>query len=321
MVLSRDRSGTLDQLLDIDNVELHYTNAKSELLGAWKLIRLLARHPFSLVFSSSTHLNALTSLLRRMRILRAERVVARESTLIFERSFGWRGAIIKSLYFFYGGHDMLVCQTDRMRRSLESNAGGWLKPRPVTIPNPVDMARAKFHRRDRPRDGLQIAWCGRLSAVKSPEIALHVLASIRDQSAAPVKMFLIGDGPERRNLEALSVTLGLSDSLVFVGHAQNPCEIMSQCDMGLMTSKVEGFPNVVLEMLASGIRRVVSTNCAGGMRDIPGVEVLDSGAPEAFARAILRPQAAPAEEVVRDFLEARSPERYFQLIAGMASGD
>src|SRR5690606_25360604 len=109
------------------------------LLGLWKIVWLLARHRFSLVFSSSTHLNALTSFLRRCGLLRAKRVVARESTVIFDRSFGWRGFFIRSLYWFYGGHDMLVCQTDRMKHSLEARLGSRLKPCPVTIPNPVEQ--------------------------------------------------------------------------------------------------------------------------------------------------------------------------------------
>lgn len=322
MVLSRDRSGTLDELLAYGNVELHYTNARSELSGVWKIARLLARHPFALVFSSSTHLNALSSLLRRLRILRAERVVARESTVIFDRSFGKRGAIIRCLYRFYGGHDMLVCQTERMKDSLEANIGGWLKPRPITIPNPVDMGGVAA-RQDTGGGGveLRIAWCGRLSDVKSPEIALRALALARDGLGAPVKLYMIGNGPRRAKLEALCHELGIAGAVDFTGHAKNPSEIMSRCHVGLMTSAIEGFPNVVLEMLASGIGRVISTDCAGGLREIPGVEVLESGDPAAFAEALLRKVTPSSQEEIREFISSRSPRRFFRLIAGMTAED
>src|SRR5690606_23828443 len=113
-----------------------------------------------------------------------KRVVARESTVIFDRSFGWRGFFIRSLYWFYGGHDMLVCQTDRMKHSLEARRGSKLKPCPVTIPNPVEQGSSAKQQSaiGATREHLRIAWCGRLSKIKSPEVALQTLSLLRARS-------------------------------------------------------------------------------------------------------------------------------------------
>ena len=73
-------------------------------------------------------------------------------------------------------------------------------------------------------------------------------------------------------------------------------------------------------MLASGIRRIISTDCAGGLREVPAVQVLDSNDPEAFSRAILEERNPPPEEVVRKFLSRRSPDHFFQLLSGVTSG-
>ncbi len=120
-VLSRSRTGTLDDLNALPNVTLHYTGARNERGGLIGLLRIFSRHRYDFVFSSHTHLNAFCSLLRWIGMLRTRRLVTRESTLIFERDFGGMGVLIRALYRFYGTQDMIVCQTERMRQSLSKH--------------------------------------------------------------------------------------------------------------------------------------------------------------------------------------------------------
>ena len=120
-VLCQKRSGTLDELDSSDLVNLQYTEADNERGGALPMARFVQQKKYALVFSSSTHLNAYASLLRRVGILRADRLVTRESTEIFERDFGARGYLLRALYWFYGAQDLIVCQTGRMRDSLRAS--------------------------------------------------------------------------------------------------------------------------------------------------------------------------------------------------------
>lgn len=315
-VLCWSRTGTLDALRELGNVSLHYTNAKSELGGIWPLVRFLVTGRFSLVFSSSTHLNSLVSLLRGLRLLRADRVVARESTVIFDRSFGAAGIVFRGFYRLYGWQDMIVCQTERMRQSVDANTKGRLSHLLVTLPNPLDMERmGDCVQRVGTMEDLSLVWCGRLSPVKSPDIAIRVVAEIRDAFHLRVKLTIIGDGPERASLEDLANQLGVARDVVFTGRLENPCPTMAEHAIGLMTSDTEGFPNVVLEMLASGVYRVVTTDCAGGLTDIPGVVVLDSNTPRAFAEAIVAQRGVDGPQGIQSFLASRSPALFFSRIA------
>ena len=90
---------------------------------------------------------------------------------------------------------------------------------------------------------------------------------------------------------------------------------MAACDLGLLTSDVEGYPNVIPEMLACGVRRVVTTNCAGGLDALPGVVVCDDASPATLAHALLSAAEAQATPVdLKDVLAARRPEQFFQRL-------
>ena len=126
---------------------------------------------------------------------------------------------------------------------------------------------------------------------------------------------MIGDGPLRAELEAEAEALGLGDRVMFTGRVERPGAIMRRHALGLLTSDVEGFPNVILEMLAAGVRRVVSTDCAGGLDTLPGVSVAAEATPEALADALRAVLDAPARRKgVEAFLAARSPDAFLRAI-------
>lgn len=320
-VLCRDRTGTLDDLEGYGFVNVIYTNATSEIRGLWQLLTYLLNNSFAFVFSSSTHLNSLVSLLRRLRLLRAERVVARESTMIFDRSFGIAGMVFRSFYKLYGGQDLIVCQTERMRDSLDKHTGGKFRNLLCTLPNPIDLERAVQRAPGAPRVAhssrsvLRIAWCGRLVPVKVPSLAIDVLAYLHAKNL-PYEMVVIGDGPERKEIELRAKKLSLNSKVEFTGKVENPCVLMASCDVGLVTSEIEGFPNVVLEMLASGIPKIVTTDCAGGLSDIPGVHVVTDGDAAALASLIVSGQVGDRLKI-QSYLDTHSPEGFLSDILGL----
>ena len=81
--------------------------------------------------------------------------------------------------------------------------------------------------------------------------------------------------------------LGLGDRVVFAGARSDACAILAQCDVQLMTSCREGFPNVVLEGMVLGVP-VVSTEYSDIRHILPReTQVIASRSPEALAQAIL----------------------------------
>ena len=316
-VLSRSRTGTLDELSALRNVTLHYTGARNERRGLIALISILSRQRYDFVFSSHAHLNALCCLLRRLAILRTGRLVTRESTLIFERDFGARGVLIRALYRFYGTQDMIICQTERMQRSLDKHTNGRLATKTFVISNPVDLDRIAMTKHEPtnilahiPATATKIAWCGRLISIKAPVRAIETLRALHDRGLSKTHLVMIGDGPLAAEVRNSIRRLGLDGHVTLCGFQSNPAAIMARCELGLLTSDTEGFPNVILEMLAAGVSGVVTTNCAGGLNDIPGVWVTDGSSATTLANTIIRVRGMPRPSVLPAFLESRSP-RYF----------
>ena len=119
-----------------------------------------------------------------------------------------------------------------------------------------------------------------------------------------VKLFLIGDGPLRQQLEQLAARLGIADSVVFVGSRSQEClpDWYRAADLTVLSSWSEGMPNVLRESLACGTP-FVSTK-VGGIQEIEGVPaecLVPPGESAAMAAAICAALANPAPMAIHGF--------------------
>ena len=108
---------------------------------------------------------------------------------------------------------------------------------------------------------LVVGYVGRLSPEKNPALFVRVAARLRAQGA-PARFVVIGDGPMRRELEALADALALRDAITFVGECRNMPARYRALDLLLLTSWHEGTPLALLEAMASGVP-VVATDVGG----------------------------------------------------------
>jgi len=106
---------------------------------------------------------------------------------------------------------------------------------------------------------------------------------------------LVGDGKERRNIEEHTIRAGVREHFIFLGSRKDVPEVLSCCELSVLASSAEGFPNVVLEAMAAGLP-VVATRVGG----IP--EIIEDGLSgllvpaqddQALAEAILRVMQDP----------------------------
>jgi glycosyltransferase involved in cell wall biosynthesis len=110
---------------------------------------------------------------------------------------------------------------------------------------------------------------GRLDKMKDQQTLIKAFSLVRKQRAC--RLMLIGDGPEAKNLQELVNTLGLQHDVKLAGALENPYPILKAAEMFVLSSKYEGFGNVLVEALALG-KKIISSNCPGG----PGY-ILDKG--------------------------------------------
>lgn len=80
------------------------------------------------------------------------------------------------------------------------------------------------------------------------------------------KLILVGDGPERQNIELLCRELQICDDVIFLGKQDPVEEILSVCDLFLMPSETESFGLAALEAMACEVP-VISSN-AGGIPEL-----------------------------------------------------
>lgn len=202
--------------------------------------------------------------LRRRKIL-----VIRESTRIFVRLEGWRRRMRVWLYrMFLHNADLVIAQSNEMATELHSTVGtGRLRIK--VMENPVDLELLQYKSQLAPDICLQAPYvvaAGSFIDEKGFDLLLHAFSQI-DPSC---RLVLLGDGPLKNDLVRLAKALGLENRIVFPGRVDNPYVVFRNAILGVVSSRIEGFPNTLLEMMAL-CPRVVSTRCADGVAELSGV--------------------------------------------------
>jgi glycosyltransferase involved in cell wall biosynthesis len=125
-----------------------------------------------------------------------------------------------------------------------------------------------------PTDGVKrFVWCGRMSPEKNVAGLLHAWHAFASAERG-VQLILLGDGPQRPQLERLAGELGLRAGpiedrevqVAFAGMVAEPAGYMASARALALSSMAEGLPMVVLEALSLGLP-VLAADCpAGGVR-------------------------------------------------------
>jgi GalNAc-alpha-(1->4)-GalNAc-alpha-(1->3)-diNAcBac-PP-undecaprenol alpha-1,4-N-acetyl-D-galactosaminyltransferase len=193
----------------------------------------------------------------------------------------------------YPKADLITANSQRNVRFLTKFIGRG--PLYFHLPNTVDVADA-LNLAEQPPEitipeltGPHILGLGRLDYQKGFDVMLEALALIRVHY--PWKLLLVGDGPDRCNLEAKAYALGVANAVYWIGEVANPFPYYRWADMVVLPSRYEGFPNVALEAMACA-RTVVCFDCPSGPKELTqngryGVLVKKPSA-EALATAILK---------------------------------
>ena len=179
--------------------------------------------------------------------------------------------------------DVLICNA-RYWAELAEREDRW-PPRTRVIHNAVDLG--EFPEAPMPPDPPSVVVVANLHAAKRLDVFLRAFERLRAE-LPEARATIAGDGPERGRLEALTSRLGLSGAVTFAGRVADPQPLLAAAHVTALTSEHEGFPNALLEAMATG-RPVVATG-VGGVPELVRDRVdgfLTSRDPDEVARRLL----------------------------------
>ena len=147
------------------------------------------------------------------------------------------------------------------------DAGKWMfgKKKFILLKNGIDMKKYKFDIKIREEvrselnlDGtLVIGHVGSFNYQKNHHKLIEVfreMKKIRDD----IKLLLVGDGEERKNIEKLLDKYGIKDNVIMYGISNEVPRLMHAMDVFVMPSRFEGLPCVLIEAQSLGLPCIVS---------------------------------------------------------------
>ena len=260
LILMRKEGPLLEELSkNVTIINLGVTRIRQSMV---KILQTIIKYKFNLVFCGYGEVNAFLSPF--IPFFRKTRFIARETNIVSQHVT--RKEIL-FFYRFYNNYSTIIAQSNDMEHDLIKNLG-IKQEKIVKINNPIDLEKIDFQLAQNQEicfDSTQknVVAVGNLSYRKGFDNLLKVFSYLKNES---IHLHIIGDGPQKEEFLALKEKLGLN-KVHFLGLKTNPYPFMQQADLFVLSSRYEGFPNVLLEAGACGTY-VLANHCKGGINEI-----------------------------------------------------
>ena len=245
-----------------DDVEIIELNVSRIRYSIFKIIPLIKKLKPSIVFTGWGEISAFLSPI--IPFFPKTKFITRETNVVSEHV---KRKEILFFYRFYNNFHQIIAQSDDMKNDLIKNFQ-ISENRIVKINNPVDfdlINRLKT-------ENINLEYCksyknivaiGNLSPRKGFDLLLNVMNHLKDE---PIRLFILGDGAFKAELNQQKLALNL-DNVTFLGNVPNPFVYLESADLFILSSRYEGFPNVLLEAGACGTYSLAN-NAPGGINEI-----------------------------------------------------
>ena len=229
-----------------------------------------------------------------------------------------------SRFVYRGLCDAVVTTGGAIREHLIREVG--LPAAKVTsIPTGIDTARFDPRKATAgkvrqhfgiPADAPLVGMVAVLRDWKGHQVFLDALAAVR-RRLPRTQALLVGEGPQRRNIERRRHELGLDEAVILTGHREDIPDVLADLDVVVSASTgAEGVPQALLQAMA--MERPVVATAVGAVGEIVRSgetgQVVPPGDAARLARAIteiltdpaaVRPQTVAAARLVREQWDVR----------------
>ena len=267
-----------------DDVEIIELNISRIRYSIFKIIPLINKLKPDIVFTGWGEISAFLSPL--IPFFSKTKFVTRETNVVSKHVT--RKEIL-FFYRFYNNFHQIIAQSDDMKNDLIDNFKIH-SSKIMKINNPVDFEminrlKEENIEQDNHTGYKNIVSIGNLSQRKGFDLLLNVFSYLKNE---PIKLTIFGDGRDKEQLLIQKNDLQL-DNVSFFGKVNNPFPFVKQADLFILSSRYEGFPNVLLEAGACGTYSLAN-NAPGGINEIiqEGIngEIYDINDAEGFALKI-----------------------------------
>ena len=168
---------------------------------------------------------------------------------------------------YYRKFDKIVCVSEDVRRSVQEMYGSTVET--AIVYNCYDDTEILYKSVEKVPTEKEciVAAIGRLTAQKGFDRLLRVHKRLIDEGIR-YQLKILGEGEDRKALEAFVEQNGLTDTITLCGFQENPYPMLKNAAFYVCSSRYEGFSTTVIESLIIGTP-IVTTDCTG-MQEILG---------------------------------------------------
>jgi glycosyltransferase involved in cell wall biosynthesis len=260
--------GPFYDLIDKENVAVISCSHPSVYFSIFKICKIVKEVKPDIVVSWMGFLNAYLSFFIPL-LPKGIKWICRESSIPSVANKQFRLSVLFSfLYKFLNRYHYIICQSEAMAEDLVE-AYKVDKDKITIIKNPIDISAVKKgfgsakYGFENKKGIYRLLYVGGLRKVKRVGILLETLALLPEK----YQLTIIGDGEELSGIENQIRIMKLEAKVTILQNCFNPYPYYGVSDCLLLSSLVEGFPNVVLEAFSCGCP-AIGFNIKGGANEV-----------------------------------------------------
>ena len=199
----------------------------------------------------------------------ANKIEANKKILWIHADYDLINRNLKEIIEEYNSFDKIVCVSKKVMEGFIKNCKS-IEKEVYVLNNILDETKInqlknepikQFNVKD-----VNILSVARLSKEKNFETLIRAFNMMEQETKLKSKLYIIGDGEEKRKLKRLIRNLKLQNKVILLGGKENPYPYIANCDIYIQPSKYEGFSTTVNE--AKYLKRPIIVTNVGGMQEL-----------------------------------------------------